>query len=111
MRFRTMDFSQDWKKLDDRLFATIRIHRGGEMKYSPDERVEIVSPKRKLNAHVLLACDWKLREIPLGFLEYDLEAKPGETRQDLVNKLAKRYPMVAPPKESDSVTIYFLMKL
>lgn len=111
MRFRTMDFSQDWKKLDDRLFATIRLHKPGELKYAPDEVVEVVSPSKRFKAHVLLACDWKLKDIPLEFLEYDLEAKPGETREDLIKKLAKRYPMVSPPKESDTVTIYFLLRL
>ncbi len=110
MRFRTMDFSQDWKKLDDRVFATIRIHRG-DMKYSPDENVEIVSPKRKFTANVIYACSNKLKEIPMTFLQYDLEGKKGETRRDLYNKLAKRYPRYAPPKDSDTVTIYLLERL
>jgi len=110
MKFRTMDFSQDWRKLNDRFFATIRIHKG-DLKFSPDERVEIVSPKRKFNAHVLLAVDYKLRDIPMSFLEYDLEAKPGETRQDLYNKLGKRYKFSEQPRESDVVTLYFLEKI
>src|SRR4030042_201874 len=78
MRFREMVFSQDWRKLNDRFFATIRVHRG-EQKYDPDERVEVVSPKKRFMAHVLLAHDWQLKDLPLGFLAYDLEAKTGES--------------------------------
>lgn len=111
MRFRTMDFSQDWKKLDDRMFATIRIHRGDDLRYAPDEKVEVSSPRRKFTAHVLFAYDVRLRDIPLAFLEYDLEAKPGETRQDLINKLGKRYKFSEQPRESETVTIYLLEKL
>ena len=110
MRFREMVFSQDWKKLNDRFFATMRIHRG-EQKYDPDERVEVVSPKRKFMAHVLLAHDWQLKDLPLGFLAYDLEAKTGESRADLINKLGKLYKFGQKPKETDTVTIYFLQKL
>lgn len=110
MRFRKMEFSQDWRKLDDRVFATIRIERGG-LKYSPDEKVEVTSPKKKFTAHVLLSSNHKLREIPLSFLEYDLEAKPGEKRQDLYNKLGKRYPAFDQPQDSDTVTIYLLERL
>ncbi len=105
-----MQFSQDWSKLNDRFFATIRVHRG-DMKYAPDERVEIVSPKKKFTAHVLLACDWKLKDLPIGFLEYDLEAKHGESRQDLINKLGKLYKFSQQPRETDTVTVYFLEKL
>jgi hypothetical protein len=105
-----MPFSQDWKKLDDRFFATIRVHRG-DLKYAPDEKVEVVSPRRSFTAHVLLAADTQLKEIPLSFLAYDLEAKPGETRDDLINKLGKLYKFSERPKESDTVTIYFLEKL
>lgn len=110
MRFREMAFSQDWKKLNDRFFATIRVHRG-EQKYAPDERVEVVSPRRKFIAHVLLACDWQLGDLPFGFLAYDLEAKPGETREDLINKLGKLYKFGQKPRESDKVTLYFLQRL
>ena len=109
-RFRTMQFSRDWQKLNDRFFATIRIHKG-ELEYAPDEKVEIVSPKRKFTAHVLLACDWKLKDIPLGFLRYDLEGKTGESRQDLLNKLGKLYKFSEQPKESDTVTLYFLERV
>ncbi len=110
MRFRKMEFSQDWKKLDDRVFATIRIQRG-ELKHSPDEKVDVSSPKKKFTAHVLLSWSSKLRDIPLSFLEYDLEAKKGETRQDLYNKLGKRYPAFDQPQDSDTVTIYLLERL
>ncbi len=110
MRFRAMQFSQDWKKLDDRFFATIRAHRG-ELKYSPDEKVEVQSPKKKFTAHVLLALDTQIRNIPLAFLEYDLEVKPGEKREDLINKLAKLYKFSEKPREEETVTIYFLERL
>jgi len=110
MRFRKMDFSQDWKKLDDRVFATIRIHRG-EMKYSADENVEVVGPKKKFIAHVLLSWNYKLKDIPLSFLEYDLEAKPGETRDKLYSKLGKRYPKYDQPQDDDMVTMYLLERL
>lgn len=109
-RFRQMQFSRDWDKLDDRFFATIRIHRG-ELKYAPDEKVEVVSPKKKFTAHVLLQCDWKLKDVPLGFLQYNLEGKVGESRQDLINKLGKLYKFSQQPKESDTVTIYFLERV
>lgn len=110
MKARTMIFSQDWKKLDDRIFATIRVHRG-DLKFVPDERVEVVSPKKHFQAHVLLACTTKLKEIPLTFLEYDLEAKPGESREDLINKLGRLYNRSQKPSESDTVTIYMLQRL
>lgn len=110
MRSRRMDFSQDWKKLDDRVFATIRIQRG-DLKFSPDEKIEVSSPKKKFTAHVLLSWNLKLRDIPLSFLEYDLEAKAGESRQDLYNKLGKRYPAFDQPQDSDMVTIYLLERL
>ncbi len=109
-RFRQMQFSRDWDKLGDRFFATIRIHRG-ELKFAPDEKVEIVSPKKKFTAHVLLQCDWKLRDVPMGFLQYDLEARPGESRQDLLNKLGKLYKFSEQPRESDTITIYFLERV
>lgn len=105
-----MAFSQDWQKLNDRFFATIRVHKG-ERKYDPDERVEVVGPKKKFMAHVLLAFDRQLKDLPLGFLAYDLEAKPGESRQDLINKLGKLYKFGQKPRETDTVTIYFLEKL
>lgn len=110
MRFREMAFSQDWKKLNDRFFATIRVHRR-DQKYDPDERVEVKSPKKKFMAHVLLACDWELKDLPFGFLAYDLEAKPGETRADLMNKLGKLYSFAQKPRESDKVTVYFMERL
>ena len=110
MRFRAMQFSQDWRKLDDRFFATIRAHRG-ELKYSPDEKIEVQSPKKKFTAHVLLALDTQIRSIPLAFLEYDLEGKPGEKREDLINKLAKLYKFSEKPREEETVTIYFLERL
>ena len=110
MRFRTMDFSQDWKKLDDRIFATIRVQKG-EPVYSPDEKVDVVSPKKKFTAHVIFLGTHKLKEIPMSFLEYDLEAKAGESRRDLYNKLAKRYPRYDPPEDNDTVTIYLLERL
>lgn len=109
-RFRQMQFSKDWEKLNDRFFATIRVHRG-ELKYSPDEKVEVISPKKKFVAHVLLGADWKLKEVPMGFLVYDLEGKPGESRQDLMNKLGKLYKFSEQPRESDTVTIYFLERV
>jgi hypothetical protein len=110
MRFREMPFSQDWKKLNDRFFATIRVHKG-DLKFAPDEKVDVVSPKRKFTAHVLLAFDTPLKKVPLGFLEYDLEARPGESRQDLINKLGKLYKFSERPDEEDIATIYFLEKL
>lgn len=96
--------------MDDRFFATIRAHRG-ELKYSPDEKVEVQSPKKKFTAHVLLALDTPIRKIPLAFLEYDLEGKPGEKREDLINKLAKLYKFSEKPREEETVTIYFLERL
>jgi hypothetical protein len=110
MRYRTMVFSQDWKKLNDRVFATIRVHRG-DLKYTPGEKVEVVSDSKKFVAHVLLACDWKLKDLPLGFLEYDLEAKPGETRQDLIYKLGRLYRLPEKPTPQDTVTVYFLERV
>jgi hypothetical protein len=47
----------------------------------------------------------------LSFLEYDLEAKPGERRSDLLNKLSKLYGWLDPPVDSDQVTIYLLEKI
>jgi hypothetical protein len=105
-----MDFSQDWMKLDDRVFATIRIEKG-ELKFSPDEDVEIVSPTKKYRANVIYSCTTKLKDIPMTFLQYDLEAKKGETRRDLYNKLAKRYPRNDPPEDKDTVTIYLLQRV
>lgn len=110
MKVRAMQFSQDWQKLNDRVFATIRIHKG-DMKYVPDEKVEVVSPKRKFQAHVLFATTMKLKDIPMAFMEYDLEAKPGEKRQELINKLGKLYKFSERPTESDEATIYVLEKL
>jgi hypothetical protein len=110
MKVRAMQFSQDWKKLDDRVFATIRIHRG-ELKYFPDEPVEVTSPKKKFKAHIILATNTKVKDIPLAFLEYDLEAKPGEKRQDLLNKLGKLYKFSERPKETDDAAIYVLERL
>jgi hypothetical protein len=79
MKPRTMNFSRDWKKLNDRMFATIRIHRG-DLKFSPDETVEVVSPKKEFRARVLLACNGKL------------------------------YKFSEQPKQTDTVTVYFLEK-
>jgi len=110
MKTRTMIFSQDWTKLNDRVFATIRVHRGGDLKYVPDERIEIVSPRRRFPGRVLLACTTKMKDIPLAFLEYDLEATPGETRADLINKLGKLYKLSERPSENDTVTIYTLLR-
>jgi hypothetical protein len=110
MKVRSMMFSQDWKKLDDRVFATIRIHRGN-MKYVPEERVEVVSPKKRFQAHVLFATTIKLRELPMAFLEYDLEGKPGENRNDLLIKLGKLYKFSEQPTENDLATIYILERM
>lgn len=106
-RFRQMQFSKDWVKPNNRFFTTIRVHRG-ELRYSPDEMVEVIIPKRTFTVHVLLGFDSKLKDVPLGFLQYDLEGKPGETRQDLINKLGKLYRFSEQPKESDTITIYFI---
>jgi hypothetical protein len=110
MADRTMQFSQDWKKLNDRVFATIRIHKG-DLKYVPDEKVQVVGPKKKFRAHVVLATSVKLKNVPLAFLEYDLEQKPGEKRQDLINKLAKLYKFSEKPDEDDLATIYVLERI
>jgi len=110
MTNRSMKFSQDWDKLKDRVFATIRVQRG-ELKYSPDETVEVQSPKVRFRAKVLIATTVKLKQVPLAFLEYDLEAKPGEKRQDLINKLGKLYKFSERPTEDDDATIYILQKI
>ncbi len=110
MTNRSMKFSQDWDKLKDRVFATIRVHRG-ELKFSPDETVEVQSPKVRFRAKVLIATTVKLKQVPLAFLEYDLEAKPGEKRQDLMNKLGKLYKFSERPTEDDLATIYILQKI
>lgn len=73
-----------------------------------DETVEVVSPKKKFKARVLLACTWKFKDLPFSFLEYDLEAAPGETRQTLINKLGRLYKFSEQPKPSDTVTVYFM---
>jgi len=111
MKPRTMNFSRDWKKLNDRMFATIRVHHAGDLKFTPDETVEVVSPKKKFKARVLLACTWKFKDLPFSFLEYDLEAAPGETRQKLINKLGKLYKFSEQPKPDNTVTVYFMEKV
>ena len=110
MRERTMKFSQDWAKLNDRVFTTIRLHKT-DPKYVPGQEVSVMGPTRRFNARVVFACDWKLGSIPLSFLEYDLEAKPGERRSDLLNKLSKLYGWLDPPEDKDQVTIYLLEKI
>lgn len=110
MRERVMRFSQDWRKLDDRVFTTIRLHKT-DPKYVPGQEVMCQGPTKRLKARVLFACDWRLGDIPLSFLEYDLEAKPGEKRQDLLNKLSKLYGWLDPPEDSDRVTIYLLERI
>ena len=71
------------------------------MKYAPDETIEVQSPKVRFRAKVLIATSMKLKQVPLAFLEYDLEAKPGEKRQDLMNKLGKLYKFSERPNEDD----------
>jgi len=46
--------------------------------------------------------------VPMSFLEYDLDAKPGETRQSLMDKLGKLYGWLDPPEDDDNITIYLL---
>lgn len=110
MKDRTMKFSQDWDKLKDRVFATIRVQRG-DLKFVPDETVEVQSPKVRFRAKVLIATNMKLKQVPLAFLEYDLEAKKGEKRQDLMNKLGRLYKFSERPKEDDEAIIYILQKI
>ena len=110
MRERMMKFSQDWMKLNDRVFTTIRLHKT-DQKYLPGQEVSVMGPTKRFNARIVLASDWKLGSIPLSFLEYDLEAKAGERRQDLLNKLSKLYGWLDPPVDSDQVTIYLLERI
>ncbi len=110
MRERTMRFSQDWAKLNDRVFTTIRLHKT-DAKYLPGQEVSVAGPTKRLNARVLFSFDSKLGSIPLSFLEYDLEAKPGEKRKDLLNKLSKLYGWLDPPEDSDVVTVYLLERI
>jgi len=110
MRERVMKFSQDWRKLNDRVFTTIRLHKT-DSKYLPGQEISIMAPTKRLNARVVFACDWKLGDIPMSFLEYDLEAKTGERRQDLLNKLGKLYGWLDPPDDGDRVTIYLLERV
>ena len=110
MRERTMKFSQDWKKLDDRVFTTIRMHKT-DAKYIPGQEVSVVAPTKRLGARVVFSCDWKLGNIPMSFLEYDLEGNAGEKRQDLLNKLGKLYGWLDPPEDKDIVTIYLLERI
>jgi hypothetical protein len=110
MRERTMKFSQDWAKLNDRVFTTIRLHKT-DLKFEPGQEVGVMGPTKRFNAKIVFACDWKLGNIPLSFLEYDLEAKPGERRQDLLNKLSKLYGWLDPPEDKDLVTIYLLERI
>ena len=109
MRARTMRFSQDWRKLDDKVFTTIRLHKG-DPKYAAGEEVLVAGPTKRFTAKVVFACDWKLGSLPISFLEYDLEAKPGEKRQVLLNKLGKLYGWLDPPDDDDSVTIYLIQR-
>lgn len=110
MRERVMNFSQDWSKLDEPLFTTIRRHKG-DLRYVPDETVQVVSPSKRFRARVLFAGDWKLKDIPFSFLEYDLDGKLGEKRADLIAKLRKLYKWSEPPTERDVVTVYLLKKV
>jgi len=110
MRMRTMRFSQDWRKLDDRVFTTVRRHRD-DPKYLPGEEVQAIGPTKRLSARVVYSCDSKLGNLPMSFLEYDLEAKPGEKRKDLLNKMGRLYGWLQPPEDSDPVTIYILERI
>ena len=107
---RVMKFSQDWKKLDDRVFTTIRLHKT-DTKFIPGQEVSIVAPTKRLSARVVSSCDWKLGNIPMSFLEHDFEANSGEKRQDLLNKLSKLYGWLDPPEDKDLVTIYQLERI
>jgi hypothetical protein len=110
MRERTMQFSQDWAKLNDRVFTTIRLHKT-DPKYIPGQEVKVMGPTKRFNARVVFAWDSRLGNIPLSFLEYDLEAKSGERRQDLLDKLGKLYGWLDPPEDRDPVTIYLLQRI
>jgi hypothetical protein len=110
IRERTMQFSQDWAKLNDRVFTTIRLHKT-DAKYLPGQEVSIAGPTKRLRARVILSFDSKLGNIPLSFLEYDLESRSGEKRKELVNKLGKLYGWLDPPEDSDLVTVYLLQRI
>jgi len=110
MRERTMRFSQDWRKLDDRVFTTIRLHKT-DAKFIPGQEVKIVGPTKRVNARVLTSWDVRLGNVPMSFLEYDLEAKGGERRQDLMTKLSKLYGWLDPPDDGDNITIYLLERI
>ena len=83
MRERTMKFSQDWKKLDDRVFTTIRMHKT-DAKFIPGQEVNVVAPTKRLSARVVFSCDWKL---------------------------GKLYGWLDPPEDKDIVTIYLLERI
>jgi len=107
MRGRPMKFSQDWTKLGDRVFSTVRLHKG-DSKFIPGEEVAVMAPTKRFSARVLISWDTKLGKVPMSFLEYDLDAKPGETRQSLMDKLGKLYGWLDPPEDDDNITIYLL---
>ena len=60
-----MKFSQDWDKLKDRVFATIRVHRG-ELRFVPDETVEVQSPKVRFRAKRTLVVSSRLNLVKAG---------------------------------------------
>jgi hypothetical protein len=46
MRERAMRFSQDWMKLNDRVFTTIRLHKT-DQKYLPGQEVSVMGPTKR----------------------------------------------------------------
>lgn len=101
-----MKFSREYTKLQDQLFTTMRSFDA----YAVGQLISCETPIDVFTARLLYKFTVPLDELPLPFLQYDLEM-PGKSRELCLEKLRSLYRYSPPPTGSTWMTVYLLERV
>ena len=101
-----MKFSEDYSKLQDRLFTTIRA---GMPYYAYGQKIVCETPTQTFQATVLYYVVTNLLELPLRLIQYDTD-NPVSSREELITWIRGLYRGKA-PGPGEPWTLYILERL
>lgn len=100
-KVKTLKFSHNYSKLNNRSFTTIRRRD----KYAVGEKVQVITPSKRFYAKIIEKWKAKLRDIPAGLLLRDTDMKTRREAESLLNSFYRN-----PIDEEEFLTIYRLQK-
>ena len=83
---KTMKFSKDYTKLDDRVFTTIRRRD----KWEAGETVKVEAPTKNFHAKIIYHCGVMLDDLSTEVLCYDTDTETREKALTLLNSFYRK---------------------